>query len=521
MALPTPPGTYLPPGATVPIVDDGGYYSGPGATAETQDLAGTYSSPYALNRMFLEWNQTTPANVALRFNSVIAAEDYYGTTSHEGAMARQFFAQKQYGYGYANAGATMYFQRYGFGQRPHLLGANVANLGDNLPALQAVNGPISITFDGYLYSGHVNLAGVASFADASAIIAGAFNHPATGGLPVEATTTNSTITPQSISFQGYVTPGQTSHLYVTNGVALTPGGIVSGKGINPGAEVIGPIGMPVNGVQEYNLFSAKGGKTTGGTTPTGNANTIKALTNSGRISAAASTMMGETYGLLQVGTVTTGALKVGQEIKSSVPLSALSANLGGGMWVVDQTQTMSGEVDTTAPPLTVFDSELVGPTENHDWFNIQPNGFFGFNENPSNISFATGLAAEELGLAADSPVDPVTGIGAIDSSPGGLHPTFASWFNSILKSGLDQFHNPVHFGSFQGQEPRFLTSESLWEQNNITLGIQLLSQFIDTTMPAGQPTAITDPTGTWSPAGATHPFLGTPPAHPSAIGPHY
>src|SRR5208337_4374366 len=58
----SPPGTYLPPGATAPITDPGGTYSAAGASAQTTDPAGTYSSPYALNRVVILGEDTTPAN---------------------------------------------------------------------------------------------------------------------------------------------------------------------------------------------------------------------------------------------------------------------------------------------------------------------------------------------------------------------------------------------------------------------------------------------------------------------------
>ena len=62
-----PPGTYSTGGATVPIADPGGTYSAAGASAPTTDPAGTYSSPYALNRLVIVGEDTTPANAVLSF----------------------------------------------------------------------------------------------------------------------------------------------------------------------------------------------------------------------------------------------------------------------------------------------------------------------------------------------------------------------------------------------------------------------------------------------------------------------
>ena len=102
-----PAGTYSPAGASAPIADPGGTYSAAGASAPTTDPAGTYSSPYALNRLFLVWQNTTPATAVLSFNSATAVANYYGATSSEASLANEFFA------GYGDTSATMLFTRYG------------------------------------------------------------------------------------------------------------------------------------------------------------------------------------------------------------------------------------------------------------------------------------------------------------------------------------------------------------------------------------------------------------------------
>ena len=153
----SPPGTYAPPGASAPIADPGGTYSAAGASAPTTDPAGTYSSPYALNRLFIEWKNNTPDNAVLSFHSATAVANYYGATSTEASLANEFFA------GYGGTSATMLFTRMGIGRRPHLLGANIGNL--TLSQLQSINGSLAITFQGYTYSGPINLSGVTSFSD--------------------------------------------------------------------------------------------------------------------------------------------------------------------------------------------------------------------------------------------------------------------------------------------------------------------------------------------------------------------
>ena len=163
-----PAGTYSPAGASAPIADPGGTYSAAGASAPTTDPAGTYSSPYALTRLFLDPNPTTPATGVLSFNSATAVADYYGATSFEASLANEFFA------GYGDAPATMLITRYsGGGGRPHLYGANLSNL--TLEQLQSISGTLLIDFQGIPYSGPINFSGVRSFSVAAKTIQSELN----------------------------------------------------------------------------------------------------------------------------------------------------------------------------------------------------------------------------------------------------------------------------------------------------------------------------------------------------------
>ena len=148
-----PAGAYSLAGASAPIADPGGTYSPAGASAPIQDPAGTYSSPYALDRLFLIPENTAPTSSVLSFQSATAVANYFGVTSTEAALANEFFA------GYSGAPATMLISRYCLeGERPHLYGANISNL--TLNQLQSISGSLSIAFQGYTYSGSINLSGV-------------------------------------------------------------------------------------------------------------------------------------------------------------------------------------------------------------------------------------------------------------------------------------------------------------------------------------------------------------------------
>jgi hypothetical protein len=121
----------------------------------------------------------------------------------------------------------MMFTRFGLGQRPHLLGENINSISNQgLTYLQNIKGSISLEFNGYIYSGYVNLSGATSFLNAIGKIRNALN----SNLQVAAVTSGSSTKPDSAVFYGYVTRAQ---LYVTQMVrgTIQPGGVVSGADV--------------------------------------------------------------------------------------------------------------------------------------------------------------------------------------------------------------------------------------------------------------------------------------------------
>jgi hypothetical protein len=465
----SPPGTYSPGGLTAPITDPSGTYSAAGASAPTLDPSGTYSSPYALDRLVIVWQQNTPANVVLSFHSAIEVENYYGVTSPEASLAKQFFA------GYANTPATLSFTRQGLGQRPHLLGANISSL--NTTKLQGISGSLAIAFNGYNYSGTVNLAGVTSFAQAGLRVQAAIDK----NLPIAATTTGSSIKAETVKFTGYFRNAQLTVTSVQSG-AVQIGGHVFGKGVlhydATNNQIIYQHSGTPGRTGNYSCFAT-----------IGNVTTPEAMT--------------ETYGILTIGSITSGKIAIGDEVTGTgvPPLTAIIANLGGGKWLINNAVNLSGDFTITAPPLTVKNNFNVGATQNNEFFEVQPNGAFGFDYSPSTLGYMTGTAADALGLSRASR--------AILSSPGGQHPSIAQMMDNIIRNETDQFGNPVHFGSFQTNEPRLVPKFAIWAASAAGAGYQLISSS-STTPPAGSSLPVTDPTGTYSPAGASAPTLGAP-----------
>ena len=100
--------------------------------------------------------------------------------------------------------------------------------------------------------------------------------------------------------------------------------------------------------------------------------------------------MTETYGVLTVGAVNSGTVAVGEKVTGAgvLPLTAIDGNLSGSgpgsTWLVNNAQTVAGENMTmTATPLSVVldwtNQPIIGATENNDFFNVSPNGAFGYD----------------------------------------------------------------------------------------------------------------------------------------------
>jgi hypothetical protein len=472
----SPAGTYLPPGATAPIADPGGTYSAAGASAYTMDPAGTYSSPYALDRLFLVGDTATPDGSILSFNSAAAVAAYYGANAGggENQLAHDFFA------GYGDTSATIMFIRYNpTGERPHLNGANKGDL--SIQQLQSINGSLAVSFQGWKYSGELNLSKDKSFQQAANTIKDALD----SNLQVTALTTGSSIAPVSLSFTGSTDLDSLIVTSISSG-SIELGAEISLPGIKGTDQVLVQLTGTPGGAGVYTMAFAHG--------------------------IIPSETMTESYGVLTVGSVTSGAVGVGEEVTGAGvrPLTAVVGNLSGSSagstWLVNNAQTIADEdITITAPPLYVLGNPVVGSIGNNH-FTVQPDRNFQYDDNPSSLSYASGTAAVALGLTQAS--------GAIDSSPGGQPPPAAVFLNNLVQNENAQF------ASFQGyfsKDPNFQSEMEAWAQSNP--GIPYLGgPFNPTTTPAGSSVPTTDPAGTWSAAGATAPTLAAAGTYISITG---
>jgi Protein of unknown function (DUF3383) len=277
----------------------------------TTDPAGTYSSPYALDRLFLVGDTATPDGSILSFNSAAAVAAYYGAKSGGGEtqLANDFFA------GYGDTSATIMFIRYNpTGERPHLNGADVSDL--TLSQLQSINGSLAITLQGWKYSGEVNLSGVNSFPSA----AHAIQHALDSSLQVAAVTAGSSITPFSLSFTGSTNLDSLIVTSVSSG-SIELGAEISIPGISGMDQVLVQLTGTPGGAGVYTMAFAHG--------------------------IIPSETMTESYGVLTVGSVTAGAVGVGEEVAGAgvLPQMGIDSNLSGSgagsTWVVNNAQTVA------------------------------------------------------------------------------------------------------------------------------------------------------------------------------------
>ena len=325
-----------------------------------------------------------------------AVANYYGNTSAEAGLAAQFFAD----YGTA---ANMLFIRFPIGgNRAHLYGGtNVSTL--TLAQLEAINGPLSVISQGYKYSATINLAGVTSFTAAATAIQAALNE----NLPVAAVTTGDTITPESASFTASANGLLLDVTAIASG-SMEIGALISGAGVPAGSQINAQFTGTPGGVGLYSLYVPAG--------------------------QIASEAMTESYGMLTVGSVSSGAVADGEQLTDTsgdvLPDTAIEANLTGSgpgsTWVVNNADgRVEREHDDDGAPLSVLYTSITGATQNSGYFSIQQNG--DFNYASASLTYATGSAATALGLAQGS--------GAWLHTPGGTITSEAAFMEICRGSG--------------------------------------------------------------------------------------
>ena len=302
-------------------------------------------------------NAILPFNVVESFPTATAVSAYFGASSVEYAKAQVYFA------GFDNktaVPAAMLFARWTDGGLPAFLrSGNVAALG--LPAIQAMNGTLMATIDGYARTASaLNLSSATSFTAAATLIASGLN----GSLPTEASFTGAIAAETAsvtASIAGYV-------MTVTNVASgtLIEGSAVSGTGVTSGTTLGAQLSGTAGGIGTYAVSKSQN---------------------------VASETITATYGQLTVTVVASGTLSVGQEVVGGTTaagtiITALGTGAGlMGTYFVNLTQTeVSGSLTTQPVPVAVaFDSVTNG-------FTITS----GVTGAASSAAFATGSLAASL-----------------------------------------------------------------------------------------------------------------------------
>jgi hypothetical protein len=342
--------------------------------------------------LILSHNSRLPIGTVQSFASQAAVSAYFGATDPLTTEAGIYFA------GFAGASqlpsALLMAQFPQVAVGAYLQGGNLSGL--TLAQLQAINGTLSLTVDGFAFNNaNVNLSGATSFTNAASLIQTALN----AVNPAQASVTGS-IAAASASFTGSIAGNVMTVTAIASGV-LTLGATIAGAGVST-AQITSQLLGTTGGVGTYAVSVAQ---------------------------TVASEAMTTSYGLLTVTNVASGTLAVGETINGTgaVVAGTIIQELGGGVggtgtYYLNNSQTIASQALTgSATPVTVsYDSVSGG-------FDIK-SGTTGI---ASSITFATGTAAALLLLT--SATGAVLSQGAAPQTPaafmGTLIGTNSSWAN--------------------------------------------------------------------------------------------
>lgn len=189
-------------------------------------VVGAGGNPLALNSIFVDQSELVPTSDLLTFSSADEVSEYFGSDSLQAKLADNYFL------GFDNSfkkPGTMFFAGYADTARSAWVrGQSLAGL--TLTELQDVSGTLSITIDGVVESGSVNLATASSFTDAASQITTAL------GLVGSAVTWDAMDTLFVVTSG---TTGATSTITFATGTAAEPLGLNAGV-LSQGADADTP-----------------------------------------------------------------------------------------------------------------------------------------------------------------------------------------------------------------------------------------------------------------------------------------
>lgn len=283
-----------------------------------------------LNGLFLTKSARIPVGAVSSYPNPLAVSAVFGPTSPEYAMATVYFN----GYnGCTQLPSSLLMAQYPAEAVSAYLRSGPIT-GYTLAQIQAMQGSLSVVFDGATYSApSLNLSAATSYSAAGALIQQALNT----NEQQDASFTG-VIAPASVTFSGSIVgPVLTVNSVPQGAVPIVNGAIVTGPGIAAGTNVTGQIAGTPGGAGTYSVD-------------------VEQVVGSESMTAS--------YGVLTVSAVASGTLSVGQTpAGTGVAAGTLVTGLGTGTgltgtYYVVPSQTVASEAMTTqATPITVgFDS---------------------------------------------------------------------------------------------------------------------------------------------------------------------
>jgi hypothetical protein len=374
--------------------------------------------------LMLTTNTRAPAGQVLAFASPANISTYFGPASFEFQMAEIYFL------GFDNShkkpGSLLIAQYNPAAVDAYLRGAAVTGL--TIPQLQAINGTLTITVDGYVRSASaLNLSAASSFSAAATLIQTALN---AGAANPNVATFTASLAASTNSFTGSIQGNQLTVTAITSGT-IVAGTTITGGAIAASTIITGQISGTPGGIGVYSI---------------NNSQNVASLAISG------------TYGTLTVTAVGSGTLSVNQTIAggtiaagTQITQLGTGAGLTGTYFVSTNTTSGSGACTAAGSPVTVTFDSISGAF-------IITSTVIAAAPLTSTMGFASGTTADPLnlrqqdgavlspGAAAATPVAFMTSLVAVtqdwatlmtlfdpDNSNSGANAQkmqFATWVNS-------------------------------------------------------------------------------------------
>lgn len=314
--------------------------------------------------LFLTTNTRPPIGQVLAFGNDSDVASYFGAGSTEASLSTIYF--NGFDNSHKKPGSLLFAQYNPGAVDAYLRGGNVSGL--SLAQLQAINGTLAITVDGYPRSAAaLNLSAATSFSSAAGIIQTALN--AGGANPNVASVTGS-IAASTSSFTGSINGKQLTVTNVASGT-IVAGTTISGTGVTASTKITGQISGTAGGIGVYSVDTSQ-------VTP--------------------STAIAGTYGTMTVTAVSSGSLSVNQalagaSVVAGTQITQLGTGTGGtGSYFVSNNTVVSSTTITAAGAnvAVTFDSTSGGF--------VVTSGVIAANGTTSSIAYATGTTSTSLGL---------------------------------------------------------------------------------------------------------------------------